>query len=189
MSSKSSAIPSPLISLRGTIIVEVSDLKILGLHFSSNLSWRTHLLSVTSKARRLAGLCRILSRSGCSKDWCWRVHIALVRSVVLYAFPAWCNAPPSALDELWKIERRATKVIGSSPNVTMKSAAYKLCSNLFTTICLSQNHPLASLFIQPPSTYHTRLCIKARNPLAADLIAPFAKTNRLKNSFIRFAPS
>jgi len=45
----------PLV-LNGSVLEEVNTFKYLGVLISSNLSWSTHIQSVCSKARKIAGL-------------------------------------------------------------------------------------------------------------------------------------
>jgi hypothetical protein len=160
----------------------VNSLKILGVTFSSDLKWKCHIDITIAKVRRLSGLCSFLRRSGCSSDWCWKFYTAMIRSIALYAFPAWCNTPNNLLTQLWKIEKRLIKVIGSTPKIKIEDAAIALCSSLFTSISTKQHHPLTSLFDIRSIRKSDRLSSNKHH-----LSVPYAHTSRYKNSFIKFA--
>jgi hypothetical protein len=181
MSSSRKLSPSSNILLRGSHLAEVKSVKILGITFSTDLKWKIHITSILSKARRLTGLCMYLKRSGCSIDWCWRVYVSLIRSVVLYAFPAWCNAPKTLLAQLKKMESRLTKALGSPPKTSMEDASLKLCTNLAIDILSSPDHPLHSIFDNRSTRKSERFSAKK------SLVAPFAFTRRFKDSFISYA--
>ena len=71
----------------------VSELKILGVTFSSTLKWNAHLEDVIRKASQRIFIIRNLKRSACPPKLIFNAHVAFIRSVLLYAFPCFCNIP------------------------------------------------------------------------------------------------
>ena len=79
-------------------LLQVSSLRLLGVTLSSDMKWDVHFDSVLEKARKRIFVLSNLRRSLCSPDLMYRTYCALLRSVISYAHPVFCNAPR----RLWK---------------------------------------------------------------------------------------
>ena len=107
-------------------------LKLLGLSFTSNLSWAKHIQTVASKAARLYGMIR-RSRRCLSSVAIRNLYKALIRPVVEYGSPIWSTAPRYTLQALDSIEKKCLALRGSSQQSPMDS--------------LSQRRQIASLMV------------------------------------------
>ena len=152
------------------------SVRILGIVFSSNLSWREHIDSAVTKASKRMFVLRNLRRSGCPVQIMHLVYSCLVRSVLLYAFPAFCNIPEYLYDKIRRVERRAARIVGQPFNVDLVQSADALCNRLFDKVIRSADHSLRELFLCRQPTI--------RNPCV--LRPPLTRTKRLKNSFIKY---
>ena len=83
----------PVVSLRGNVLREVSEIVLLGVTFSSDLKWNKHFDVVVRKASRRFYLLYNLVRAKCPTNLLVCSYIAYIRSLLLYSFPTFCNAP------------------------------------------------------------------------------------------------
>ena len=106
-------LPEPPLSLGGTELEECTELDILGVTFTRNMSFDKHIDKLASKAgSRVSMLRRVapyLDTRG--KGAVYRAHI---RSVMEYAPLSWMSASVTQLRRLEDIQRRACKIIGSN---------------------------------------------------------------------------
>ena len=162
------------------IIQPVNQLKMLGIMLQSNLRWNCHVDQVCKRASRsLYGILQ-LKRHGCSVEIMWRAYYALVRSIITYSFPAFCNLPTSLFNDLLKIERRASSIIGSPISITLDNFTSSQCANLARIVNYNSNHPLRELFeIKQVSSTRSK----------SVLLPPNCKSSRRVNSFVKYDAS
>ena len=121
---------------------------------------------------------RNLKRAACSSSAMLLAYNSVIRPLLLYAYPCFCNFPTYLQERLLKLERRVFRIAGASNDVSVIEAGDSLCQNLFAEVCSnSSNHYLRRCFTQQLT--NTRQSLKLR-PLRA-------KGLRLSRSFVRFA--
>jgi hypothetical protein len=158
----------------------VSNVRILGVQFSSDMKWSNHVSNIVQLAHSKLGFLRILARSGCATEWLWKFYFAFIRSTLTYAFPSWCGIPDKLVKRLQRIEHRAGRLIGSQPSISLQVFLQNLCLRLARTIVSTPLHPLGEVFSKKPM----------RRALLRDsrLFAPhIARTSRFKTSFTKFS--
>ena len=98
-----------MLNFCGTQLCIVNQIKLLGVTFTSDLSWSVHVTSLAKRASRLLGMLRraqwILPQSG--KVTAYK---AFVRPLMEYASPVWSGGASSALQLLDKIQNRAISI-------------------------------------------------------------------------------
>ncbi|MEL7308254.1 MAG: reverse transcriptase family protein, partial [Pseudomonadota bacterium] len=157
---------------------EVDELKLLGVTFSSNLKWNTHVNSIVAKASRRIFIVRNLKRSDCSPALIFRAYVAFIRSVLLYAYSSFCNLSFYLQDLLVKVEKRVLRIIDSDVDFPdLLTVADRSCFNFLRSIEKCENHPLRIMFECQHRT-QTRSSNVFRPPLC--------KTKRFHNSFIKY---
>ncbi len=158
----------------------VDSLSFLGVRFSSCLKWNSHVNFVIKKACKRIFMIRNLRRSGVSPAYMWKMYIALIRPVLLYAFPCFCNAANYLTKNLLRVENRVRRIINEDSVCvpSLLDAGNISCERLFNFISNTPSHPLRELFITSVPTRNTRT--------AKTLRRPFAKTKRFGNSFIKY---
>ena len=67
----------------------ISTFKLLGIHLDTNLSWSTHINSITSKASKRLYFLRQLKTAGVPYKQLLHFYTAVIRPVLEYAAPAW----------------------------------------------------------------------------------------------------
>jgi hypothetical protein len=161
------------------VVEQVKSFKLLGLLFSDDLKWKIQVEAVSKRASRSIFLIRQLKHGGLPDAVLWNVYNALIRTLIAYASPATVNMPAVLRDKLMKIEKRVRGIIGADPPVPLSDFIHKNCLRLMKDIVCNDNHPLRTLFITNTTQRSLRRSHK--------LLSPFAKTNRLKDSFVKYA--
>ena len=168
---------SPVSVTEGTYIPTVSSLKLLGITISEDLRWSAHFRNVIAKVSKRLFVIRFLRRSGAPPAILLKAYNALIRPVMLYCYPAFCNAPKHLFQKLVRLESRAFRIANSaSSQPSFLECAQRSCSNMMNQIVRQPDHPLRQCFSAREVT-HKNSC---------PLRAPFTKTERFKNSLIRF---
>jgi uncharacterized surface protein with fasciclin (FAS1) repeats len=180
---KSSLRLTPLTDDAGAEFPRNTCLKILGVFFSNDLRWDTHIQDVVRRASKRIFVIRNLRRAGCQEAEMWRVYQATIQSLLLYGYPCFCNAPQRLISSLTKVERRVRRIIYGSADdskrnnsVSFGDASSKLCQRLFQQVLINKDHPLRDFFEPRQPTPRNALTLKR----------PRCRTARFKNSFIKY---
>ena len=160
-------------------IGSVESLSFLGVTFSNNLKWSRHFDLITQKVTKRVYIIRNLRRAGCNSKLMIRCYNAFLRSLLLYAYPCFCNAPQFLLTKLLRLERRVFRIIGTPCHNSLIVTAEKTCRKLYLQIKSDDSHPLREMFVYRP---RGELSTRSFN----SLLPPFAKTKRYSNSFIKY---
>ena len=159
-------------------LLQVSSLRLLGVTLSSDMKWDVHFDSVLEKARKRIFVLSNLRRSLCSPDLMYRTYCALLRSVISYAYPVFCNAPRRLWKKMNQFERRCFRIIGSNNFPGLEEVLEASAKRLFKSVIAHEHHPLRELFCHRPMNLTRRKSI---------LLPPRAKTTRFSASFIRYS--
>ena len=121
---------------------------------------------------------RNLKRAGCTASVMYSAYVAFIRSVLLYCFPVFCNAPSYLFNCITRVERRVFRIIGDDAKnfVRLDESSENICKRLFCDVGKDVHHPLRSLFVNRVPTPRDQSVLKP----------PLARTLRFKISFIRF---
>ena len=97
-------------SMGDAILNEVSDFKLLGVTFSKDLSFGTHINNVTNKISKLSGF---IIR--CTKNMSSTALLNLFKSLVLphlvYCICVWAPSQGNHIDRLDRVQRKITRVV------------------------------------------------------------------------------
>ena len=176
---KQSIVLHPVVDLDTNIAIEVvHSAKLLGIHIDDKMSWDVHIQSLLSKIRKRIYLLYALRQAHASKQTISTVYCSLIRSVITYAFPSWCNVSSSRFIQLQKFENRISRIFG----LLLKCNLADCCENIGSRLAnksRDHHHPLHSIFDLSATRYSARRGRTNRKV--------FARTKRFKDSFIRFA--
>lgn len=173
---KKSITAHPIIGPQNSL-PQVSSLRILGVTFSADLKWNKHIEIVIKRANKRMYLIRNLKRSGCPSPILKLAYNSIIRPILLYAYPCFCNLPIRLQEKLLKFERRVFRIIGQSISTSIIDAGEQMCRNLFAKVSRSEDHCLFRCFTQ-------RLTVTRKSQHLRPLRA---KSVRFSRSFIRFA--
>ena len=102
-------------------ITLVPSAKVLGLYFSSDLSWNVHVEHIVCKASKRLFFLRVLKRSGLGLSSLIQVYTTCIRPVLEYACQVWnFNSPDYLKEEIERIQKRALRII--CPNLSYRRA-------------------------------------------------------------------
>ena len=176
---KQSLVLSPLnVSHSSDIIQNVSTAKLLGLLIDNDMSWSSHISEALSKARKRVFMLYSLKRIRAPKSIMWTVYCSMIRSVITYAYPAWCNITKSQCQLLSKFEERICKIF----DLPRTKELGVFCDSLGKRLALKAlnvSHPLHIIYDKKASRYSNRLGHLRRGLRT--------RTKRYKNSFIKYA--
>jgi hypothetical protein len=162
-----------------TVIPIVDSITLLGVTITNDLRWNLHVDYITKKASKRFFLLRNLKKAGCPSSTMFLAHTSLIRSILLYAYPSFCNMPLYLQAKLLRIERRVHRIINGGENQDLPSVidtGEALCQRLFSKIVLDVIHPLRSCFT-----------LRTSRTRSSKLLQPIpAKTTRFSSSFMRF---
>ena len=178
----------PLVIAEGCI-PQVSSAKILGLNFSSDLSWSSHIKHIVSKASKRLFFLRVLKRNGVEQSSLIKVYTTCIRTVLEYACQVWnFSAPEYLKEEIERVQKRALRVI--CPHLSYRAALLEtgilsltqrrkiLCKSYFGKL-LHPEHKLNELI---PKKREFIRSYNLRNDNHLGLIS--CNTTRFYNTFI-----
>lgn len=181
-STKRSLVLQPVTAPGGTVFESVSSARVLGVIFSTDMKWTTHVDHVCKVARKRMGLLRILKRNRCPTTWCWTVYYAMIRSILTYACPAWCNASKAAISCLVSLERKAEQLLGGRPSTPINDFMTDQCTRLARSVRESPTHPISCVFDWTERRHSMRL-----SSSSSSTSPHYARTSRFQSSFTKFA--
>ncbi len=92
--------------------LQFSDVEVdLGITISSKLLWNGQVNKVRSKANQMLGLVRRSTMEMTDTNARKLLYLSLVRSNFSYASQAWCPQSVKLIEDIEKVQRRATKYI------------------------------------------------------------------------------
>lgn len=181
------------IVVNSSTIERVDDFKLLGVYFSSDLTWNKHVNVITAKAsKRIYVLCHLI-RSGFNREDVIKLYCSLIRPILEYACEVWhCGLTQKLSDEIEAVQRRCMKVIfpylsyadatAVAQLETLSSRREKAVIKLFNEI-KSDSHVLHHLL--PFKLSLSRTVIRNVYPFNI----PIARTSRRMRSLISYCIS
>ena len=97
-------------TLNGTELKSVKDNPYLGVQFSNDLGWSTHIDKIAKKANSTIGFLRRNLRN-CSTMCRQKAYLALVRSVLEYGAVVWDPHLQQDIDALERVQRRGVRFV------------------------------------------------------------------------------
>lgn len=108
------------------------------------------------------------------------VYMSMIRPLLTYGAPAFCNASQYLINSLLRFERRLLRIMGIEPmqRPNVFEVMQKSCVKLFASVHDDADHSMRPLFVQVSSRSASRSNLSLRPPLA--------RTKRFKRSFISY---
>lgn len=97
-------------TIHGKPLAIVKSAKYLGLNISNNLSWNTHIGTVTQKANNINAFLR-RNISSCPSKIKEQCYVTLVRPIMEYASVIWDPVTQSNINQLEMVQRRAARFV------------------------------------------------------------------------------
>jgi hypothetical protein len=172
----------PPVLLQSIALLPETNLKILGVWFSSDLKWRTHLQYLYKKCARASYLVKMLYLRGIKGVMLRSICEALVYSHLMYCWPVFCDSNLGDLNPILNLEKRLSKLCNSPINAHgLRAHLDTQCERLALRISKIDGHPLEECFLQNPSISSVQLRRKRK------FVPLKAKYAQLRNSFSKFS--
>jgi len=142
------------------------------------MNWDIHINSAITKASKRLYYLKILRRCNASSSVLWTVYCSIIRSVLIYGHQTFCNTTASNTAKLYRIERRAARIMNIQPSVTLNQFMNETSLRLARKINSDRNHLFYSMLAP--------LLPISQNLRNAPSRRPFAQTSRYQNSFIKY---
>uniref|UniRef100_A0A3B5QBX0 Reverse transcriptase domain-containing protein n=1 Tax=Xiphophorus maculatus TaxID=8083 RepID=A0A3B5QBX0_XIPMA len=159
---------TPLL-IDGEVVERVDNIKFLGLHITSDLSWNTNTSHLVKKAQQRLFFLRKLRRAGLSSRLLVNFYRAMIESILCLNMTVWYGSC-TALErkQLTRVVRTAQGIVGC-PLPDLDSIYTDRVKKRAGSIAMDSSHPGHRLFVPLPSGK------RYRNIRTT--------TNRLRNSF------
>ena len=103
-------IQSPL-SVGAHTVESVESFKLLGVHFSRNLTWSVHCDKIIKKANKQLYIINQLRKAGYSTKELVSVYCTLIRPILEYGAPVWSALPSCLAADIEMVQKRAMRAI------------------------------------------------------------------------------
>ena len=102
----------PLLNLCSEKVERVNTFKLLGVVFSSDLSWHHHVIFILEKVSKRLFIVWQLIRCGVSFGDILIVYCSVIRSILEYACPVWhCGLTIEQSTDIEKVQKRVLRII------------------------------------------------------------------------------
>ena len=112
------------VSVNGIALQNVNEQKVLGLHIDNSLSWRVHVNNLCNELSKLTGM---LWRNRQILPFSSRLlfYNSYILSKIDYCLPIWGNSAKNGLDKIWRLQKRAVRIVCNVPYDTPSSDLFK----------------------------------------------------------------
>jgi hypothetical protein len=180
----------PLVTVNNVAIERVETFKLLGVVFSSDLSWSHHVSYMLSKISKRYFIIYQLVKIGVATNDIITVYCSIIRSVLEYACPVWhCGLTQTQTRDIEVVQKRCLKIV--FPDLSYNDA---LCVSGLERLNFRRERMVRELFSDiknPAHILHDILPLKrcsssvsTRNDYPYEL--PIARTMRYSSSFIPY---
>ena len=112
------------VKINGSVLEEKSYFKMLGLTFSSNLDWRSYIISIAKIAsKKIGALIRSMKFLFPEVTLC--LYKSTMRACMEYCCHAWAAGPSCLLKLLNKLQKWICKTVGPSLAVSLEPLAFR----------------------------------------------------------------
>ena len=180
------------VSVNGIALQNVNEQKVLGLHIDNSLSWRVHVNNLCNELSKLTGM---LWRNRQILPFSSRLlfYNSYILSKIDYCLPIWGNSAKNGLDKIWRLQKRAVRIVCNVPYDTPSSDLFKQLKSMniyeryFYQVSLNvykilslEDSPLKCLVnLQSPSRFYSLRSSSSQFTLNV----PFPRKEVFKQSF------
>ena len=96
----------------------VTEIKLLGVHITSDLKWNKHVDGMLKKANLAIRSLKLLARHGIPAPHLLRIYFSFIRSTLEYCCPVWhFGLTREQSDRVERVQYRALLVISKAPKI------------------------------------------------------------------------
>ena len=108
----------------GSVLVEKSSFKMLGLTFSSKLDWGSYIISTAKTASKKTGAL-VHSMKFLSPEVALYLYKSAIHPCMEYCCLVWAGAPSSYLELLDKLQKRVCRTVGPSLATSLEALDHR----------------------------------------------------------------
>ena len=164
--------------VNNAVIEAIHSIKLLGIFIDDKLTWNEQIKHILCKIRKRVYFLHALRQSKAPISIMSHVYCALVRSVMSYSFPAWCNVSATRFKNITQFEKRLKRMFNLRIVTDVEDHCNTMCKRLANKAS-DENHPLHCIYDRTATRYSSRFK-KSNRKIRT-------KTERFSRSFIRFA--
>ena len=133
-------------SIGDTILVNVSELKDLGVTFTSNFNFNKHILNITSKGFKMLGFMRRMLKPFHEPDILITMYISLVRSQLEYCSIIWSPKANFMSNLIERVQRKFIKFLSYQLKLGCDVSYPTMCKR-FKLLPLNQRRNISDLVL------------------------------------------
>ena len=173
------SVAPPSVYMNGILIEEKSEMRILGVMFSSTTSWEAQHTLLYERCCRSLSLVKRLWLNNVSPSILWQAYLGLVFSHIAWCWPVICDLPKKHLVKYERLERTVARWSRTAPSQSLTIRLDDIAERLAKRVAThSDKHPLATFFvIRAPTTSLRRQRV---------LLPPASRHKYFLNTFIRY---
>ena len=112
------------LKLNGTTIYESKQIKYLGLLLDERLTWKAHIIELRKKLARAVGILYKL-KGNCPDNILKSIYFSLFHSHISYGLLVWGNASNFLTDPIFRLQKKAIRIITNSDYLAKTSPLFK----------------------------------------------------------------
>ena len=112
------------VKMDGSVLVDKTSFKMLGLTFSSKLNWVSYIVSITKTASKKTGAL-IRSMKFISPEVALYLYNSTIGSCMEYCCHVWAGAPSCYLELLDKLQKQICRTVGPSLAASLEPLAHR----------------------------------------------------------------
>ena len=161
----------PNILLEDNKIEQISEIKLLGIHISNDMKWKSNTLNIVKKASKRLWVLRRLKNLGATSSTLLKVYTMQIRSILEFGVPAWQGSLTlGEKTDLERVQKCAVHIMlgksYSSYQTALESLNLENLEDRRVRLCLkfalkAEAHPkFQNWFQKSERTYNTRNRVK-----------------------------
>ena len=112
-------------SFNDLVLKRVYEMKDLGVYFTPNLNFSTHINKVTSKAMQMLGFLKRVTRDFTNVKTLNTLYNSLVRSRLEYCSQVWNPSPAAHVQKLERVQKKFLRYLSYKSGLTYNNYAYE----------------------------------------------------------------
>ena len=134
-------------TVNNNLILCVSEIKDLGIYFTSNMSFSLHINTVVNRALRMLGFVRRIMKPFNDVKVLKVLYNSYVRSSLDYCSSVWCPSARYLIDKIENVQKRFVKHLCFHSNIKYTSEDYVALCNHFQLTTLINRRKVADMVL------------------------------------------
>ena len=128
------SIPKLSIKINNSVLEEKTVTNFLGVYIDNKLNWKPHMINICNKVSKSIAVLRLV-RSIFPKNVLKLIYMSLVYTYINYCNLVWGAAEKGILDPLFKLQKKAIRIITRTHYLAHTTPLFKNIKLLFSGWC------------------------------------------------------